>query len=110
MRIVQTLELRDDPQLIEFYKAAHRPENIWPEIPQGIRRVGIVGMDIYLEGTRLVMILELAPGVDREEAMARLASLPRQAEWEAYVGRCQLCPEGSSSGAKWRPMEQIFQL
>jgi len=109
-RIVQTLELRDDPELIAFYRAAHRPENIWPEIPQGIRSVGITRMDIFIDGTRLVMILELAPGVDREEAMARLATLPRQAEWEEYVGRCQLCPQGTTSGAKWRPMEQIFQL
>ncbi len=109
-RIVQTLELRDDEGLIAFYKEAHRPGKIWPEIPQGIRSVGITGMDIYLEGTRLVMVLELAPGVDRDEAMARLATLPRQAEWEEYVGKCQLCPEGCSSGAKWRPMEQIFSL
>lgn len=106
--IVQTLDLVDDPELIEFYLEAHR--NIWPEIPAGIREVGITRMDIFRDQTRLVMLLELAPNVDRDAAMARLATLPRQDEWEAYVGRCQQCTPGASSGAKWRPMTQIFAL
>jgi len=107
-QIIQTLELTDNPRLIEFYREAHR--NVWPEITEGIRSVGITRMDIFIEGTRLVMLLELADGVDRDAAMAELATLPRQAEWEAYVGKCQVCEPGSSSGAKWRPMEQIFGL
>lgn len=107
-RIIQTLDLVDNPELIAFYREAHR--HVWPEITEGIRSVGITQMDIFIEGTRLTMILELADGVDRDEAMARLATLPRQAEWEEYVGRCQQCAPGSSSGAKWRPMEQIFSL
>ncbi|MBE6305637.1 MAG: L-rhamnose mutarotase [Bacteroidales bacterium] len=53
-RIVQTLELLDDPELIKFYRAAHRPENIWPEIPQGIRSVGITRMDIFIDVPRLI--------------------------------------------------------
>lgn len=107
-RIMQTLDLVDDPALIDFYLKAHR--NVWPEITEGIRSVGITRMDIFREGTRLVMILELADGVDRDEAMAKLATLPRQAEWEEYVGKAQACPPGSSSGAKWRQMDQIFKL
>ncbi|MDE5659736.1 MAG: L-rhamnose mutarotase [Muribaculaceae bacterium] len=107
-RIIQTLDLVDDAALIEFYRNAHR--NVWPEVIEGIRSVGITCMDIYEENTRLVMVLELADGVDREEAMARLADLPRQAEWEEFVGKCQVCEPGSGSGAKWRPMERIFSL
>lgn len=107
-RIIQTLELVDDPQLIDFYIKAH--ENVWPEITEGIRSVGITRMDIFIEGRRLVMILELADGVSRDEAMTKLATLPRQAEWEEYVGKCQQCAAGSISGAKWRPMQQIFEL
>ena len=54
LRIVQTLELRDDPELIKLYRAAHRPENIWPEIPPGIRSVGITRMDIFIDVPRLI--------------------------------------------------------
>lgn len=107
-RIIQTLDLVNDPELIDFYLKAH--QNVWPEVTDGIRSVGITAMDIYRDGTRLVMLLELADGIDREEAMAKLAILPRQAEWEEYVGKCQDCPAGSSSGAKWREMQQIFSL
>lgn len=95
---------------MKFYREAHAPGRIWPEIPAGIRAVGVEQMDIYLEGTRLVMLLRMAEGVDRDEAMARLATLPRQAEWEAYVGKAQACEPGATSGGKWRPMEQIFTL
>ena len=100
MRIVQTLQLVDDPELIEAYKEVHR--NVWKEITDGIRQVGVERMDIFLHGTTLTMIVETA--------MARLASLPRQAEWEEFVGRYQKCASGSSSGEKWQRMSQIFEL
>lgn len=102
------MELEDNPELIEKYIDAHR--RIWPEIPAGIRQVGIERMDIYRLGTRLVMITEMADGIDRDEAMARLATLPRQAEWEAYVGRFQRCKAGATSADKWQLMEQYFSL
>lgn len=107
-RVVQTLDLIDNPELIDFYVKAHK--NVWPEVLEGIRSVGITAMDIFREGTRLVMILELADGVDRSSAMEKLATLPRQAEWEEFVGKAQSCPAGSTSGGKWREMGQIFSL
>lgn len=109
-RYCLTLDLVDDPELIALYRKLHSPEGIWPEIPAGIREVGVTAMDIYLEGTRLFMITEMPASIDRDEAMARLATLPRQAEWEDTVGRCQLCAPGSTSAGKWRMMEQIFKL
>ena len=109
-RYCLTLDLVDDPELIALYRRLHSPEGIWREIPAGIREVGITSMDIYLDGTRLFMITEMPDSVDYDEAMARLATLPRQAEWEETVGRCQLCEPGSTSASKWRLMEQIFSL
>ena len=58
-RYVQTLDLVDDPELVDFYVKAHSPLEIWPEIVAGIKEVGITRMDIYRDGTRLVMILIL---------------------------------------------------
>ncbi len=57
-RYCLTLDLKDDPKLIEEYKYWHQSNHIWSEIPQGIREVGITDMEIYLLGTRLFMILE----------------------------------------------------
>ena len=107
-RFVLTLDLVDDPGLIERYLEAHR--NIWPEIPADIREVGITGMDIYRDGNRLVMIMQMPDSIDRDAAMERLATLPRQAEWEEFVGQFQQCDPGSTSAGKWRQMNRIFEL
>ena len=37
-RFCQTLDLRDDPQLIAAYKQLHSRSGIWPEILEGIRK------------------------------------------------------------------------
>ena len=47
---------------------------------------------------------------DFEADNARLATLPRQQEWEAYVARFQGCDPDAPSTGKWKRMEQIFQL
>lgn len=110
VRYCRTLELRNDPALIAEYRRRHARENIWKEILAGIREVGILGMDIYIHGTRLMMILEAPASLDLEEAMARLATLPRQQEWEDYMSVFQKADAGASSAEKWQPMERIFHL
>ena len=42
--------------------------------------------------------------------MARLATLPRQQEWEDYMSEFQAAEKGASSDEKWRMMERIFHL
>lgn len=109
-RYCQTLDLRDDPALIAEYRRLHSQEGVWREILDGIRRVGILEMEIYLVGTRLFMLVETPLDFDWDTAMARLATLPRQAEWEALTGRYQQARAGASSAEKWRLMERIFHL
>lgn len=109
-RYCQTLDLKEDPELIARYRRCHSPEAIWPEIPAGIREVGILRMEIYLMGTRLFMIVETPLDFEWERAMARLATLPRQQEWEDFVSLFQAAAPGSASAEKWRMMERIFSL
>ena len=108
-RYCRTLDLKDDPELIKEYRKRHAEENFWPEILAGIKEVGILEMDIYLRGTRL-MILEAPADLDLEAAMARLATLPRQQEWEDYMSIFQVAAPGASSAEKWQPMERVFHL
>ena len=109
-RYVQTMDLRNDPELIALYRRAHSNEEMWREIIDGIRQVGILEMEIYILGTRLVMIVETAPDFDWDSAMARLATQPRQAEWEAHVARFQQCDTSATSDEKWQMMERMFHL
>lgn len=105
-RYCQTLTLVDDEELIAKYVEAHA--HVWPEIIAGQRTVGIVDMQIYRRGRSLFMIMDTVDDFDFDRDMARLASLPRQAEWEAYVAQFQGCAADASSADKWQMMERIF--
>lgn len=109
-RYVQTLELRDDPEMIKEYLKWHSEEHHWKEIRDGIKEVGILEMEIYILGTKLVMIVDTPEDFNWQEAMDRLATLPRQAEWEAFVSQLQGCREDARSDEKWNMMERMFYL
>ena len=109
-RYVQTMDLKDEPALIWEYRKRHSEGEAWPEILAGIREVGILEMDIYILGTRLVMIVETPLDFDWDSAMARLATLPRQQEWEDYMAIFQDCAEGATSDEKWQMMDRMFYL
>ena len=109
-RYCQTLDLKEDEQLIKEYCYWHSPEHIWPEIPEGIRAVGILNMEIYRLGTRLFMIVETPDDFDWDASFARLATMDKQAEWEDFVAKYQKAVPGSSSSEKWQLMECMFKF
>jgi L-rhamnose mutarotase len=109
-RYCKTLELKNDPEIIETYKKAHAPGAAWPEITQGMSEIGILDMEIYLDGTRLFMVMDTIPEFNHEQAMHELSKKPRQAEWEAWVSCFQKASVDSSAGQKWRLMERIFKF
>ncbi|MEG0994321.1 MAG: L-rhamnose mutarotase [Bacteroidales bacterium] len=109
-RFCQTLQLKNDPVLIAEYVKRHSHEHRWPEIPKGIREAGILDMEIYLLGNTLFMIVETPLDFEWDTAMARLATLPRQAEWEEYMSIFQVADPNASSAEKWQLMERIFNL
>jgi len=109
-RFCKTLELNNDPALIEEYKRVHAKGKVWPEITNGMKEVGIIDMEIYLLGTRLFMIMDTALDFDHEKAMPELASKPRQSEWEAFVSRFQKTSTDATAREKWQSMERIYKL
>ncbi len=109
-RYCQTMDLKNDQELIAKYKEAHDRYHSWPEIREGIKAVGILEMEIYILDNHLFMIVETPVDFDWDSAMAKLATLPRQAEWEDYVAMFQQCKPGSTSDEKWRMMERMFYL
>ncbi len=109
-RYCQTMDLKDDPELIKEYVKRHSEAFAWPEIREGIRQVGILEMEIYILGNRLFMIVETPLDFDWDSAMAKLATLPRQAEWEDYMANFQDTQPGLSSAEKWQLMDRMFYL
>jgi L-rhamnose mutarotase len=107
-RYCQTLELLDDPDMIRKYCDVHK--NVWAEVMEGQKQVGILDMQIFRRGTHVFMIMDTVDDFDFERDMARLADLPRQAEWEAFVAQFQGCAADARSDEKWQPMERMFHL
>lgn len=107
-RYCQTLELYNDKELIEAYVAEHA--HVWEEVKAGIREVGITDMQIYIDGNRLFMIMDTTDDFDMERDYTRLATLPRQAEWEAHMAKFQKAAPGATSQEKWKLMTRIFKL
>lgn len=100
------MTLVDDQELIEKYCEVH--SHVWPEIIAGQHDVGILSMEIYRHGRRLFMIMDTCDDFDFQKDMARLATLPRQAEWEAYVAQFQGCAADARSDEKWQLCTKIF--
>ena len=109
-RYVQFLEITDDAELMAQYRYWHSEEHHWREIREGIRAVGILEMELYMLGNKLVMIVDAPADFNWQEAMNRLSTLPRQAEWEAFVARFQGCSADARSDEKWQMAERIFHL
>ena len=72
--------------------------------------VGILEMEIYISGNRLVMVVDAPVDFDWEKSMAQLATLPKQAEWEELVAKFQNCSVNATSDEKWQMMERMFYL
>lgn len=109
-RYCRTMDLKPDDALIREYVLRHSQGESWPEILEGIRSVGILEMEIYILGNRLFMIVETPLDFDWDSAMAHLATLPRQQEWEDYMAIFQDCREGDTADEKWHMMERMFFL
>lgn len=109
-RYCRTMDLKPDNALIAEYIHRHSQGQVWPEIMDGIRSVGILEMEIYLLGERLFMIVETPVDFDWDSAMQRLGTLPRQQEWEDFMSIFQNCNEGDSATDKWQMMTRIFHL
>ena len=109
-RYCKTLQLEDYPELIAEYKKCHAMGAAWPEISQGMKKVGIIDMEIYISGTTLFMIMDTVSDFDHDKAMEKLGKLPRQGEWEAFVSKYQKTSSRSSAKEKWKLLERIYKL
>lgn len=103
-----TLDLKDDPKLIAEYKKYH--EKIWPEITASLRESGIEDAEIYLLGTRMVMILEVNEAFSFESKSRADRDNAKVRAWEELMWKFQKPLPQAKEGEKWLPMERIFKL
>lgn len=109
MRYCLALDLKDDPDLISRYEELHR--KVWPEIVTHSRFHGVLGMEIYRLGTRLVMLMETDDAVYDVSKMAKAAQEnPKVQEWETLMWQFQAGTPWTPEREKWIPMTRIYDL
>ncbi len=105
----QTLNLKDDPAIIERYLEHHR--HVWPEVEQGLRAIGIRRMLIWILGRRLFMFMETEDGFDPARDFARYeASDPKIRQWQALMASMQEPVPEAQPGALWAQMQLAYAL
>jgi L-rhamnose mutarotase len=107
-RYCLTLDLKNDPKLIEEYETYHKA--VWPEIIKSIKDAGISEMEIYRYANRLFMIMEVDEHFSFEAKAKADADNPTVQRWEQLMWNYQQELPGSKPGEKWKLMENIFTL
>ena len=107
-RYCLTLDLIDDPQLIAEYRRHH--EAVWPEVTDCLRETGIVDMELYLLGTRLIMVIEVDEKFSFENKARIESGNAKVQEWEKLMWKFQSPVPGAKPGEKWVLMDRVFKL
>ena len=100
--------LRDDPQLIERYKAEHA--NAWPQVLVQLRKIGVTEMKIFLRDRRMFMYCETVDGFDPAVDFARANQDPTYEKWDQLMRSLQERAPEARPNEWWAPMECVFDL
>ena len=109
-RYCKVLYLKDDAKLIQGYRKAHEPLMVPRAVSDGLKSVGIIGMELFLNGNQVFMIMDTVPEFNHDDAMKKLAAMPAQAKWEMKMARYQLADGEEATPEKWKLLERIFLL
>ena len=108
-RIAYTIDLKNDPQLIDEYCEHHR--NVWPEVQAGLKQVGLIEMNIYRVGCRLFMLMEVQDDFDATVGLpAYLKTHPKCQQWEDMMDKYQSPLATAKPGEKWSEMENVCHI
>ena len=104
-----TLDLKENPETIEKYKDYHR--NPWPEPLDGLGKVGVTDMKIFLLGTRMFMYMTTTDECDPDVDFPRyVKENPKAAEWDELMRTFQQKVPEAREGEWWGRMEMVFDL
>ena len=102
-----TLNLKDDPILIEEYERHH--QQVPKEVLQSFKDAGIVSMELYRWENRLFMLMEVSDRFSFEKKKELDENNTNVMEWEALMSKFQEPITESKPAEKWVLMKQIFK-
>jgi len=109
-RHVLLLDLVEEAEAIARYEAWHGAGAIPPAIVRSIREAGIIAMEIYRSGNRLVMVMETDASFDPARKAAADAANPAVIAWETQMNIVQRPLPWADPAAKWTEAARIFSL
>ena len=109
-RYFLALDLVDDPEMIAEYERWHQAGNLLPGIKESILGAGIIQMEIYRTGNRLVMTMDTDETFSFERKSAMDQADPNVQQWEQLMWKFQSPLPWAKEGEKWVFMDKIFQL
>lgn len=104
-RQILLIDLVDDAAAIDRYERWHAAGAVPPAVCADIRESGILAMDIYRSGNRLVMVMET-----REDYAPTRETIEAVQEWESRMDSVQRPLPWADADAKWTPAARIFSL
>jgi L-rhamnose mutarotase len=109
-RHVLLLDLVDEAEAIARYEAWHAARAVPAAIVASIREAGIVAMELYRSGPRLVMVMETDASFDPARKAADDAANPAVIAWETRMNEVQRPLPWADPTAKWTEATRIFSL
>ncbi|MFD2201414.1 L-rhamnose mutarotase [Shivajiella indica] len=106
-RYCLTLNLKNDPVLIEEYERYHK--QIPEAILQSFKDADILSMELYRWETRLFMVLDVSENFSFERKKLLDENNPKVKEWENLMLKYQEPIAENKSSEKWVLMNQIFK-
>ncbi|MEN7549498.1 L-rhamnose mutarotase [Rapidithrix thailandica] len=105
----KSINLKDDPDLIAKYLEYH--DNIWPEVVESFKAVGVIDIKIFKIGRQLFMYMVTEDHFDPEKDFERYLQMnPKNPEWEDLMATFQEPLPGAKEGEHWAALEKIFEL
>ena len=108
---VLTCNLKNDPELIAQYKHLHN-EGMWPEVKKTFEASGAKSVRIYIQDTRLVLIISLPESVSMDDFQEKYNTTApdKIKEWDALMASFQQAPPGGEPNGTWVAMELMFEF
>lgn len=107
-RYCLALDVKDNQHLIQQYEEYHK--NVPEEIIKSITDAGIVALNIYRTGNRLMMVMEVNDDFSFEKKAAMDMTNEYVQRWEDLMWQFQQALPWAKEGEKWMLMNTIFSL
>ena len=104
--IAQVLDLKDDPAIIAEYEKYHL--NVWPEVLEALRGIGIERMEIFRSGNHLFMYCTVPDDFDARRDFQSYTASKRAEEWNDLMSTYQQKVPQAAEDDWWSPMNLAF--